>query len=277
MDHVEKHLINDQLSHLRVKLLLAKHSICGPQWRRYRFVPCYDKLYYISEGEGWIQVGREQLRPKPGELVFIPGGTEQSYSVTDGIPYTKYWCHFKSNLDFMRLFQLFGISNVVRPGNSPELQKYFQQLTECSAKPGPATSIKIQSALLSIIALFIDHAAQGSRANEAPVFSRELLETIHFIDNHLTEELTIQELSSNAHFHPNYFIRIFKRHLGITPMRYIHERRLEQAQRMLGATDYSISEIAYRSGFKDVSYFSAAFKKKAGISPSEYRQDFLQR
>ncbi|MWV43286.1 helix-turn-helix domain-containing protein [Paenibacillus sp. HJL G12] len=272
MDHDNRHFINNQLSILRVQLLLAKRSICSPQWRRHHFIPCYDKLYYISEGEGWIQVGSEQLWPKPGELVFIPGGTLQSYSVTDGTPFTKYWCHFKSNLDFTRLFQLFGIPKVVEAGRSTELQYYFQRLAESSSESGPATSIKIQSALLSIIAYFIDHAELNSKTEAAAASPRNLLETIHFIDSHLTEEISIQDLSEYAHFHPNYFIRMFKKHLGMTPMRYIHERRLEQAQQLLGSTDLSVTEIAYQSGFKDVSYFSQAFKKRNGLSPTEYRQ-----
>ncbi len=272
MDHDNKHFINSQLSALRVQLLLAKRSICSPQWRRHQFIPCYDKLYYISEGEGWIQVGSEQLWPKPGELVFIPGGTVQSYSVTDGTPFTKYWCHFKSNLDFTRLFRLFGIPKVVQAGHAPELHHDFQRLTESLAESGPATSLKIQSALLSIIAYFMDHAELNYQTDVAAAAPLNLLETIRFIDRHLSEELTIQELSGNAHFHPNYFIRMFKKHLGMTPMRYIHERRLEQAQQLLISTDSSVSEIAYRSGFKDVSHFSQAFKKRYGLSPTEYRQ-----
>ncbi|WP_028547509.1 AraC family transcriptional regulator [Paenibacillus sp. UNC451MF] len=274
MDNAKKQLLNHQLSYLRVQLLFAKLSVCGPDWMKYHFTPSYNKIYLIREGEGWLQIGKEQLRPKPGELVFIPGGLEQSYSVTTGTPYTMQWCHFKSNMNFMRLFQLFGISKVVSVGENLELQQRFRELEEHRSDKGPSTSLKIQSSLFSIISYFIDHAIMDKSQEAANDSIRKLTETIEYIDTFLTRELTIEELSQNAHFHPNYFIRIFKRHLGMPPMRYIHERRLEKAKLLLGSTDLTVGEIAHKSGFNDVSYFSAAFKKSAGVSPSEYRNLF---
>ncbi|WP_282941039.1 AraC family transcriptional regulator [Paenibacillus sp. RC67] len=274
MDDAKKQLLNHQLSYLRVQLLFAKLSVCGPGWMKHHFTPSYNKIYLIREGEGWLQIGKEQLRPKPGELVFIPGGLEQSYSVTAGTPYTMQWCHFKSNINFMRLFQLFGIAKVVRAGENRELQQRFNELEEHRSDKGPATSLKIQSALLSIISYFIDHAILDKGQDTPNDAILKLTDTIHYIDMNLLRELSIEELSQNAHFHPNYFIRIFKRHLGMPPMRYIHERRLEKAKQLLGSTDLTVGEVAYRSGFKDISYFSAAFKKSAGVTPSEFRNLF---
>ena len=274
MDNAKKQLLNHQLSHLRVQLIFAKMSVCGPDWMKHRFTPSYNKLYLIHEGEGWLQIGQEQLRPVPGELVFIPGGIEQSYSVANGTPYTMQWCHFRSNLPFARLFQLFNIAKVVRAGEHRELQQWFYQLEAHRSDEGPATSLKIQSALLAIISYFIDHAITDRDQNSPDDSIVQLTQTIRFIDLNLRKELTIEELSQNAHFHPNYFIRIFKRHFGMPPMRYIHERRLEKAKQLLGSTDLTVGEVADRSGFKDLSYFSAAFKKSAGMSPSEFRHLF---
>ncbi|MEC0174917.1 AraC family transcriptional regulator [Paenibacillus favisporus] len=271
MDPIHQQFMSRQLAQLRVQLLLAKRSVCHDGWQRLRFTPTYDKLYYICDGEGWLQVGRKQLRPKPGELVMIPGGLEQSYSVTAGPPYTKYWCHFRSNVPLRRLFHLYGLPHAVWAGDSADLSSSFQELVEHRTNPGPARPLRIQSALLSIIAFFMERALRFQRAKYASVSPRELMETLHFIDLHLSGDLTIDELSRQAHFHPNYFIRMFKRHLGMTPMRYIQERRLEHAQQLLETPDLAITEIAGLSGFKDLSHFSAAFKKKYGASPTEYR------
>lgn len=270
MELVQRQFMNHQLSRLRVQLLLAKRSVCHAGWRRHRFIPAYHKLYFICDGEGWLQVGGTELRPKPGELVFIPGGLEQSYSVTNGPPYTKYWCHFRANVHFEHLFHLYGLPYTIDAGHSSELYGRFQELVEQRVSGNPAAPLRIQSALLSIIAYFLERAVRTPGA-DAACASPELLATLDFIDAHLSDELTIEELSRHAHFHPNYFIRMFKRHLGMTPMRYIRERRLEHAQELLGATELPVREVAYQSGFRDVSHFSAAFKKKSGVSPSEYR------
>jgi AraC family transcriptional regulator of arabinose operon len=271
MEMSKKQLLNNHLSNLRVTLRQSKLSVCTVDWKRSNFSPNYNKFYYICDGEGWIKIGNSQYKPKRGDLVFVPAGTMQSFSVTDGTPYTMYWCHFNSNIPFLQLFRWFGISNIITLNDFTDLQYYFQQLIENSAINGPTTSLKIQSALFAIIAYFIERAI-GEERNDLPSVSiGKLLDTVNFIDANLSEEITIEQLSSIAHFHPNYLIRVFKRHLGKPPKRYIHERRLERAEHLLASSDMTVYEVARKTGFNDVSYFSASFKKKSGVSPSEFR------
>ncbi|MFD0870245.1 MULTISPECIES: helix-turn-helix domain-containing protein [Paenibacillus] len=271
MEKDKKQWLNDYLSKLRIELLHAKLSVCGRDWKRFNYAPSYNKLYYICDGEGWIQFGNEQYTPRPGELMFIPGGVLQSFSVTEGTPYTMYWCHFRSNIQFVHLFNLFDLPKVVKADPSAGLQQHFRQLSDHRANGGPATTLKIYSALFAIIAYFIDQAYEEKDDTPQMMSVRKLLDTIHYIDTHLTQELTIEELAQTAHFHPNYFIRFFKKHLGMPPKRYIYERRLEEAKHLLAFTDLAVNEVACRAGFNDGSYFSAAFKKSVGFSPSEYR------
>lgn len=270
-DKGKKQWLNDYLANLRVSLLFSKLSVCGRDWKRFNYSPSYNKLYYICDGEGWIQLGEEQYRPEPGDFLFIPGGIRQSFSVTEGTPYTMHWCHFRSNIRFVQLFKLFAIPKIISVNRSPELEQHFQQLAANRTDSGPATSLKIHSALFAIIAYFIDRAfVDNSSAPPLPSI-RKLLDTIHFIDTHLTKELTIEQLAQTAHFHPNYFIRFFKQHFGMPPMKYIYERRVEEAKHLLAFTDLAVHEVAHQAGFNDVSYFSAAFKKSSGVSPSDYR------
>ncbi|WP_163858546.1 helix-turn-helix transcriptional regulator [Paenibacillus elgii] len=271
MDTAKAQLLNSQLSNLRVQLLFAKLSVCARDWRRLHFTPFYNKLYYICDGEGWIQVGDEQYRPVPGEFMFIPGGTEQSFSVTEGTPYTMYWCHFSSNIRLGRVLQLLGISHLVKALDPALVQHHFRELIRHFNDMGPTSAVHIQAALFSLIALFLDMAPVKPHHGISMDAERKLIDSLRYIDAHLSSELTVEQLSDHAHFHPNYFIRMFKRHMGMPPMKYIHERRLEKAQHLLASTDLTVGEVACRSGFNDVSYFSASFKKYAGVAPKDYR------
>ncbi|MBU7317943.1 helix-turn-helix transcriptional regulator [Paenibacillus oleatilyticus] len=271
MDTAKAQLLNSQLSNLRVQLLFAKLSVCARDWRRQHFTPFYNKLYYICDGEGWIQVGDEQYRPMPGEFMFIPGGTEQSFSVTEGTPYTMYWCHFGSNIRLGRVLQLLGISHLVKALDPALVQHHFRELIRHFNAMGPTSAVHIQAALFSLIALFLDTAPVKPHHGISSDAERKLIDSLRYIDAHLASELTVEQLSGHAHFHPNYFIRMFKRHMGMPPMKYIHERRLEKAQQLLASTDLTVEEVARRSGFNDVSYFSASFKKYAGVAPKDYR------
>ncbi|WP_248930984.1 AraC family transcriptional regulator [Paenibacillus hamazuiensis] len=272
----KKQLLNHHLSSLRVTLVASKLSVCNSNWKRFNFSPTYNKFYYICDGEGWIKIGNDHFRPKPGELMFIPAGTMQSFSATEGTPYTMYWCHFNSNIAFMQLLRWFGISHIVAVEDAAELLHCFRQLIEHRGNDGPASSLKIQSALLAIVAFFIERAIMEKRSDLPSVSIRKLLDTVNFIDANLYKEISVEELARIAHFHPNYLIRVFKRHLGMPPKRYIHERRLEKAEHLLASTDMTVNEVAHRTGFNDVSYFSASFKRKSGVSPSEFRNVYAQ-
>ncbi|MCS7458947.1 AraC family transcriptional regulator [Paenibacillus doosanensis] len=273
MEQDQSQLLNHQLSRLRVKLLFAKLSVCSPEWRRSAYLPSYNQMYYIMEGEGSLRLDGKQYRPKPGELWFLPGGVEQAYSAADGIPYTMYWCHFRANVSFMRLFQWFGLPYAVPVAAEDirQLQSGFRELADRRTGTGPATTLQVQAALFTLIGFFIDRAVMLLRRDPPPVAIGKLLDCLQYIEARLAQDLTVEQLSQHAHFHPNYFIRMFKRYMGLPPMRYIHERRMENAQQLLASTELQIGEVAQRSGFGDGSYFSAAFKKSTGLSPTDYR------
>ncbi len=93
-----------------------------------------------------------------------------------------------------------------------------------------------------------------------------------FIEQHYKENLTLDVLSSHLHLDKYYMIHIFKANFAETPMNYMMQRRLENAQELLISTDYSIGQIAEISGFTSQSYFNQAFKKGVGCSPNQYRK-----
>jgi AraC family transcriptional regulator len=93
-----------------------------------------------------------------------------------------------------------------------------------------------------------------------------------FIDDHLDEDLNLDALARGAGATPQALAQAFARVHHTTPHRYVIERRIEQARRLLIGTDKPLSEIALQTGFASQSHFSAAFKKLTGESPGAYRR-----
>ena len=91
------------------------------------------------------------------------------------------------------------------------------------------------------------------------------------IENHLFSNITLEELAYVTGRSLSTFKRDFKKYYQESPARYIKKRRLEQAEKLLRSTSNSISEIAYNSGFQDVTTFSSSFKTHFNGTPSEYR------
>lgn len=106
-------------------------------------------------------------------------------------------------------------------------------------------------------------------------------ETIHelvgqaqmYIRNHLSEELSVTGIAQMLFLTPSYFSRLFKKvvHEGCND--YIIRLRMEKAQSLLESTSLKTGEIALLVGYQDKNYFSLAFKKFSGISPTAYREN----
>lgn len=94
-----------------------------------------------------------------------------------------------------------------------------------------------------------------------------------YIEKNITSPLTLSEISATAGMSPNYFCNIFKEINGITVWEYIVSKRCDMAANiLLQNEDKNILEIAEECGFNNSANFNKAFKKRIGITPSEYRQ-----
>ena len=96
-----------------------------------------------------------------------------------------------------------------------------------------------------------------------------------YIDSHYQESLSLQRLAHLSHGTPYHLHRTFKKVTGATPVEYIQQVRIKEAQALLAATGHSIAEIGEAVGLPNTSYFITLFKKKTGCTPEAYRR--LQR
>lgn len=93
-----------------------------------------------------------------------------------------------------------------------------------------------------------------------------------YIEKHLSEELTREEIADAVYMNVDYMSRIFKRETGKSVMEYVGWKRIERAVFLMQTTSDSVSEIAEKTGFINISHFSTAFKKVVGMSPSDFRK-----
>ncbi|MBE6611109.1 MAG: AraC family transcriptional regulator [Ruminococcaceae bacterium] len=90
------------------------------------------------------------------------------------------------------------------------------------------------------------------------------------IEHHFTEDLTTKEIAAALGYSKGHFCTLFKQNFGVTFTDYLNEYRIEHSIRYLHRDPLSMTEIAARVGFSSYGYFSRSFKKRMGVSPSEY-------
>lgn len=96
-----------------------------------------------------------------------------------------------------------------------------------------------------------------------------------YIEENMSEQISLAELSELARLSVFHFSRAFKQSFGMPPHRYHTSRRIERAKILLAKPNQSVTEIALDMGFSDTSAFTAAFRKLAGRTPTEYRRSIV--
>lgn len=91
-----------------------------------------------------------------------------------------------------------------------------------------------------------------------------------YMHDHLSENITLEQLAAYCHISPFHFSRIFKTFSGFSVYQFLQSMRLKHAE-MLLASPLPVADVAFRAGFNSLDYFSAAFKKQYKLSPSAFR------
>lgn len=92
----------------------------------------------------------------------------------------------------------------------------------------------------------------------------------------LPKDIEIEDYAKSRHMSCCWFIRCFKQQMGVPPLKYLTQIRINRARELLTGTDYTISEISEIAGYNNPLYFSKLFKKQTGVSPKAYRERNLR-
>lgn len=123
------------------------------------------------------------------------------------------------------------------------------------------------------ISMYMENVSQEPEEQEERVING----ITRFMQEHLADEISLSVLSEEFHMNPQYISQLFKNEIGVGFLAYLTSIRMEKAKKLLLSTSLSIGEVAEQSGYGDYRVFTKVFKKSEGITPSQYRRDFLGR
>lgn len=153
-------------------------------------------------------------------------------------------------------------------GDSKTLSDYRDHIWRCD------TVVQLEAALRHFFEE-MEHPNQ-LRLQDKGHGGQLITKAISYIKLHFREELTLQEVADTIHVSKSYLSNLFKKQSGQNFIDYLIDLRLHEAKRMLVQHEYKIYEVAEKSGFNDVKYFSKLFKKMTQMTPVEYREKHQQ-
>ena len=233
------------------------------------------QLLYITEGEGEFQsASTEKTTVKAGDFFLLFPGEWHTYHPKGRQGWKSYWIGFKGqNMDSrVRAGFLTPSKPIYHVGYSAEVISLYKQ-AYAAAQEEAAYAQQLMAGLVNHL-IGMMYSLERNRelksrnqthvdlVNRARLRIRESLET----------PLTIQQVAQELGVSYSNFRKLFKEHTGLSPAIYQQDLRLQRAKELLSSTDLSIKEIAYRLDFESPDYFSAKFKLKTGLKPTEFRQ-----
>lgn len=143
--------------------------------------------------------------------------------------------------------------------------KHLYKKTHTQAEP-------VEKMLLDIFIKYL----QDNKGKKAPVWAKELKEMIQDqMDTNMS--LSLQKVSDDLEINPAYLSREFSKYFdNLSFGDYIRKMRIEKAMMLMNTSAYSLTEIAYLTGFSDQSHFNRIFKKQTGQNPSTFRKNLLK-
>ena len=231
------------------------------------------QLLYNPEGEGIFQSTHiKPTRLKPGDMFLLFPGEWHTYHPDPEVGWKSYWIGFrgKNMDDRVRAGFLTPDSPIYHVGYSFTLEGLYKRAYEAAVEEAAYSQQLMAGIVNHLIGMMYSlerNRELSKNQQQVDMVSRARMR----IRESLESDLTIQQIAEELGVSYSNLRKLFKEHTGLSPATYQQELRLLRAKELLTTTELSIKEIAYRLNFESPDYFSAKFKAKMGIKPSDVR------
>lgn len=233
------------------------------------------QLIYLTKGKGTFSCytlgNKKKIPVSAGDVIMLFPGEWHTYEPDPETGWEEHWIDFVGGIpDFWLKEGLISKSNpIFHVGFHKELIDLYTQGLSILEKQDAS----YQQALCGICAnlickvVFYNRNHSFEDLNTSDMITRARI----CIDANL-RTITPEQMAKEVGVGYSKFRKDFKAYTGIAPASYINDVRISKAKELLTNTQMSIKEISYECGFASCDYFSSAFRKKTGLTASEYRR-----
>ncbi|MCI1858653.1 MAG: AraC family transcriptional regulator [Sporolactobacillus sp.] len=243
-------------------------------------------LIIMKKGRMFLAEEKRKFIVKPREMfAFLPNHHHFSFRACDEDT-EYYWLHFfcvgrwqqdekmvqQQSLIKIPTLHYHTTNHTVylakhrKLSNVPEIHAAIDKLLQSTSEEEAFSFWQVQKLFLDVLQYIqLPIAQEGSGTKIA-------LKVERYLRDHFDQKITNNTLSQQFHVHPNYVCRCMKETIGVTPIKYLNQVRVEEAKKLLLNTNRPVKQIARQCGFQNVYYFSNLFKRVIGVPPLKYRQ-----
>jgi len=237
-------------------------------------------------GEGVYRLGDDEpTQLMAGEILLMPAGTIHAIEVRHHLRMAAIHIHPKAfdtvatrkgpQADMLDKLKAWEHPVPWRKVVAPDVNAMLERLAEDAVveqnRQAPARLSLLGGLATQAAVHFLRLMLMEQPAETSDQTTRHILTVRSWIDRHFAEDCGVDGLAKMAHLAPTYFAARFRQVVGVPPMTYVRDRRLEQARLLLERTSHPVKVVAWSVGYSDVSHFNRAFKRATGMTPVAYR------
>jgi AraC family transcriptional regulator of arabinose operon len=271
MKYTYKSIIQNHLHRIHADVSMAAYSETAPNWKQESMTTEFHRLFLIMEGECLVNLGERSFHAKPGHLFWIPTGLIHSFGTYGTERLGWYWCHFRANLGDAKMFELLNLPFIIDVDEPEKVRSLFRSMIDSFKSDKLTRGLRVNAALFELISAYVDRCELAEENLACTETFGKLNDALQYIEEHLSENILLEDLAKAVFLHPNYFIGIFKSAIGCSPIQYVNQRKLERAKQLLADSYLSVAEVSASVGMQN-HYLSRLFKQHTGLSPSRFRQ-----
>lgn len=253
-----------EINKFRLRLIDGGHAKCiAGEWTATVTSPVYSRLYYILDGDAFLELDDKEYKLKAGFCYLLPTG----FSFKHDCKSKMEQIYFHINLPDENSYDI--LRECREPICCPFNQSALETLKKAVLSAKIHDTLLVESILLSSISdLFKEH----SFAFAGVVMSNCVRSAVTYIGKNPSIQMNLAELADKCFVSQSTLSKKFRLEIGKPIGGYIDDVVFFEAEQLLRSGGLNISEISMQLGFCDQFYFSRRFKEKYGMTPQQYRK-----
>ena len=219
----------------------------------------------MKEGTMKISKNKKIIILRKGDLFFQKKGdtyTASSYIEDPDKPCIYYTASFFANVN-----DKFFLKTIQQLENYEKYDKMFLALLDCMQNRNFGYDLKAKRIIYDVIYNLSKDILYNKKITKV---NEHIQHVLKFIHSNYMNKITVDDMTKVSGYSKSHFKKVFQEITNMSPHKYLMNVRLEQAKMMLEAKEFSLSEIAEKCGFANEFYFSNAFKREVGCSPTKF-------
>lgn len=279
--HFDNSYLNDPVDYDFVRLYEAGEIYCEQEYNAAKHKQSYHEIMYIVSGEAQITTNSTTHNVKRGDIIVVRKGDKHAVKAFKENELHYFYIGFMLIEDYSEEYnKIFDFYNLkAREYKSRDTRGIFAQFVNLMTelhKQSDDYHLLIRNHLTTIIVQIyrcfnLAESRKIIHQTNINAVGDVIYAVLKYIDRHLEEINSIEEICKGVGYSQQYISRLFKKKTELTVQDYLRIKRIERALELLESERYSITDIAVMLKYESAQAFTKAFRKTLGINPTQYK------